>query len=191
MAEWDEVMVDVERSCRERGVPMLGREKAEYLARLLSEKRPRLVVECGTAIGYSGLWITRALKRNGEGRLVTLELDPKRAEEARRNFERAGVADLITQYIGDAKETIRRVEGEVDFLLLDNNYENYLPCFRGIEDRLADGALIVADNVGIGEAEMKDYLDLVRGSYPSETVWFDVDLPWLTRDAMEITIFKR
>ncbi|MBW3623710.1 MAG: class I SAM-dependent methyltransferase [Armatimonadetes bacterium] len=191
MAAWDEVMAEVEQACRERGVPMLGREKAEVLARLVAERQPKLVVECGTAIGYSGLWITRQLRENGRGRLITLELDPQRAEEARVNFERAGVADLVEQQVGDAKETIRQVKGEVDFLLLDNNYENYLPCFLGIRDRLVDGARIVADNVGIGEGEMKEYLDLVRREYPSETVWFDVDLPWLTRDAMEVTVYRK
>ncbi len=97
----NEVMAEVEQSCREREVPMLGREKAEYLARLIAEKRPRLVVECGTAAGYSGLWILKTLSENGGGRLITLERDLSRVEEARHAFERAGFADRVEQIVGE------------------------------------------------------------------------------------------
>ena len=64
------------------------------------------------------------------------------------------------------------------------------PCFRAIEKQLAPGAVVVADNVGMGAAGMKDYLDHVRAKYPSKTEWFDIDLPWGKRDAMEITIIE-
>ncbi len=190
MAAWDDVMLEVERQCREREVPMLGREKVEYLAQALREKRPAVVLECGTALGYSGLWMLRELAE-WDGRLITLEQDSDRAAEAGAAFERAGLAQRADQRIGDARETIHGVTETVDLLFLDNGYANYLPCFRGIESRLADGAVMVADNVGIGADEMKDYLDLVRAKYQSETVWFDLDLPWLKRDAMEVSRYAK
>ena len=77
------------------------------------------------------------------------------------------------------------------FLLLDNNYSNYFPCFRAIESRLTDGATVVADNVGIGAAGMADYLNHVRSHYESRTHWFETDLPWVKRDAMEVTIYRK
>src|SRR5262245_32161137 len=52
----------LDRACRERTIYMIGPEKGRRLAELVRDKRPRLVVECGTAIGYSGLWIGRELK---------------------------------------------------------------------------------------------------------------------------------
>ena len=79
----------------------------------------------------------------------------------------------------------------MDFLFIDCNYSNYQPCLAGIEDRLTDGAVIVADNVGMGAYGMKDYLDHVRAKYSSKTEWFDIDLPWGNRDAMEITIVEK
>ena len=60
----------------------------------------------------------------------------------------------------------------------------------GVPRPLRDGALIVADNAGIGADEMGDYLDLVRKHYPSRTEWFDTDLAWNPRDAMEITYYR-
>jgi predicted O-methyltransferase YrrM len=191
METWKPVLEEVDAECRRRGIPMLGPEKARFLVSCLERKRPERVVECGTAIGYSGLWIATTLRRLGAGRLITIELDAARAAEARRNFERAGVSDWVDAREGDARELLRSITDPVDFLLLDNDFQNYHPCFRAIEPRLTTSAVILADNVGIGATSMTDYLSLVRSSYPCETVWFDTNLPWLSRDAIEVTYYQR
>ena len=185
-----EVIEAVDRTCRERTVYMLGPEKARRLAELVREKKPRLVVECGTALGYSGLWIARALKEQGSGRLITLEIDAQRAREAQENFRRGGVDDIVEVRVGDARQLVREIREEVDFLFLDCGFGSYHPCFTGIEERLAGGALLVADNVGVGAAGMADYLELVRSRFESRTEWFDIDLPWGRRDALEITVYR-
>ena len=185
------VIDEVDRACRQRTIYMLGPEKARRLAELVREKRPQRVVECGTAIGYSGLWIARELKALGRGKLVTIEIDPRRAREAEGNFRRAGLAGHVEVKVGDARELVKGVRGPVDFLFIDCNFENYAPCFAGIEDKLAEGAVVVADNAGIGAAGMADYLRHVRSRYPSRTEWFDTDLPWSKRDAMEVTLIRR
>ena len=190
---FDQVLHEVEVQCREERIPMLGPEKAEFVANCIEKARPSLIVECGTAIGYSGLWILRVLKTIGSGRLITVEIDSKRAEQARSNFEQAGVADLVDSRIGDAEEILRsiEVEDQVDFLILDNNFDNYFPCFKAIEPKLTDPATVLADNVGIGADAMADYLDHVRTQYDSETHWFDIDLPWVKQDAIEVSVYRR
>jgi len=190
---FDQVLHEVEVQCREERIPMLGPEKAEFVANCIEKARPSLIVECGTAIGYSGLWILRELKTIGSGRLITVEIDSKRAEQARSNFEQAGVADLVDSRIGDAEEVLRsiEVEDQVDFLILDNNFDNYFPCFKAIEPKLTDPATVLADNVGIGADAMADYLDHVRTQYDSETHWFDIDLPWVKQDAIEVSVYRR
>ena len=189
--ELQEVVAEVDAECRKRSIPMLGPQKAVRLVEWIREANPNLVVEVGTAIGYSGLWIADLLREVGKGRLVTFELDADRAAEAGRNFERAGVSSFITQVVGDARERLREVPEPIDVLFLDGGFENYHACFLACRDRLRDGALIVADNAGIGAGEMADYLDLVRKNYPSRTEWFDTDLAWNPRDAMEITRYQR
>ena len=191
MTVFDQVLQEVDERCREQHIPMLGSEKAEFLADLVQKAAPALIVECGTAIGYSGLWLTAALKLAGKGKVITVEIDTGRAHEAQENFRRANVADLIDSRIGDAAVVLRTIHALVDFLLLDNNYNNYFPCFQAIEPQLTDGATIVADNVGIGAAGMADYLDHVRSHYESQTHWFETDLPWVKRDAMEVSIYRK
>jgi caffeoyl-CoA O-methyltransferase len=186
----DKVIDEVDAECRKRSVKMLGPKKAARLSELIREARPGLMVEVGTAIGYSGLWIAGTLRELGRGRLITLELDPERAAEAGRNFQRAGVADIITQMVGDARERIAEVVEPIDLLFLDGGFSNYYPCFRRCRDYLQDGAMLIADNAGIGATEMADYLDHVRRHYVSRTDWFESDLAWNPRDAMEISVYR-
>lgn len=191
MTTFEGVLQEVDKRCREEGIPMLGPDKAKFLTTLVEKARPSLIVECGTAIGYSGLWMLEKLQAAGKGRLITVEIEPDRARDAQAHFDRAGFGDLVDSRTGDAMEVLQTINDPVDFLLLDNNFSNYFPCFRAIEPRLVDGAAIVADNVGIGADSMADYLEHVRSRYDCQTCWFDTELPWVKRDAMEVTIYKK
>ena len=185
----EKVLAEVEEQCRAERVPMLGPDKAKLLASCVEKAKPNLIVECGTAIGYSGLWILRVLKTLGTGRLITVEIEDANAQRARANFESAGVADLVDSRIGDASEVLKTIQDPVDFLFLDNNKDGYHACFQAIESRLTNPATLVADNVGRAE-QMADYLEHVRSHYESETHWFDIDLPWVKQDAIEVSIYR-
>jgi predicted O-methyltransferase YrrM len=182
---------DVEERCRERSIYMLGPEKAAFLADLVEKTRPETVVECGTAVGYSGLHIAAALVKNRAGRLITIEIDPGRADEALSNFRRAGVDGIVELRRGDAVHLLRHIPAPIDFLFLDNDFSNYHPCFHSIRGVLSDKAIIVADNVGVGASSMKKFLTYVRDRYDCSTQWFDMDLPWASRDAMEVIIYRK
>ena len=188
---FDDVLNEVEEQCREERIPMLGPEKAKFVAHCVEKAKPSLIVECGTAIGYSGLWMLRVLKNIGHGRLITIEIDSNRAEQARTSFKNAGVDELVDSRIGDAQKVLKSITDPVDFLLLDNNFDNYFPCFQAIESQLTNPATVLADNVGIGADAMADYLEHVRSHYESETHWFDINLPWVKKDAIEVSIYRR
>lgn len=191
MSIFKEVLKEVDKRCREESIPMLGPEKAEFLVTLVEKTKPSLIVECGTAIGYSGLWMLEKLKSAGKGRMITVEIEPDRAREAQDHFNRAGFGDLVDSRIGNAIDVLLTITDPVDFLLLDNNFSNYFPCFQAIEPRLVEEATVVADNVGIGADSMADYLEHVRSRYDCQTRWFDTELPWVKRDAMEVTIYRK
>ncbi|MEZ4256713.1 MAG: class I SAM-dependent methyltransferase [Polyangiales bacterium] len=109
------------------GVPaiQLAHNEGKTLALLIQLSRAKKVVEVGTLVGYSGIWIARALPPGGH--LWTLELDPKHAAIARKNFERAGVADRVTVVEGPASESLAGLssEGPFDAVFIDADKGRY------------------------------------------------------------------
>jgi predicted O-methyltransferase YrrM len=123
--------------------PALGK-LLHVLAKAVGARR---ILEIGTLGGYSTIWLARALPAGG--RVITLEIDPKHAEVARRNFERAGVADRIDLKLGAALDVLPtlRSQGPFDFVFIDadkGGYAAYLPWAITLSRA---GALIIADNV--------------------------------------------
>jgi predicted O-methyltransferase YrrM len=185
------VIEELEKSCIKRKIRILAPEKAQRLTELLRQAKPRTVVECGTAVGYASLWIARELKTAGRGKLTTIEIVPSLAREAEANIRKADLADYVTVRVGDARKLAKELKGPIDLVLLDCLPRNYHACFLGLEDKLEDGAIVVADNAGYGARGMANYLKYVRAKYKSKTEWFDIDLPWAKRDAIEVTVVSR
>ncbi len=117
------------------------------LLRLLTEAiGAKRVVEIGTSTGESGIWFAMALRKTG-GHLYTHDIDRRRLEIARKNFENAGVADLITIIEGDAHETIKQHAEPVDIVFLDADKEGYLDYLEKILPIVRPGGLIIAHNM--------------------------------------------
>ena len=156
------VIDEVDKVCREGGICMIGPKKARRLAELVRQAKPRVVVECGTALGYSGLWIARELKAAGKGKLITIEISAERAKQAQASFRKAGLEKFVVVKTGDARQVVKGLEGPIDFVFIDCGYSNYHPCLKGLQKELSPGATIVADNVGLAAGGMDDYLKEVR-----------------------------
>jgi predicted O-methyltransferase YrrM len=135
-------------------------EAGRLLYSLVRATRPQTIVEFGMSLGLSGIHLASAVKDNGSGRVVTTELSAAKVAAAKKNFADAGLADVISVLEGDALETLKTIDGPVDFVLLDGWKEFYLPVIKLLEPRLAPGTLIVADNTNM--ADTQPYLDYVR-----------------------------
>lgn len=134
--------------------PNLGK-LLHLLARIQGARR---ILEIGTLGGYSTIWLARALPAGG--RLVTLESNPKHAEVARANIERAGLADVVEVRIGPALTTLPQLAAEkagpFDMIFIDADKPNY-PEYLAWSLKLSrPGSLIVADNVVRGGAVLDD-----------------------------------
>ena len=125
------------------------------------------VVEIGTSTGYSGLWLCLGLQNTG-GRLTTLEIDPARAEQARKHFEQAGVGGRVTVVLGDAHETVKRLKDPIDALFLDADKEGYKSYLETLLPLVRPGGLIMADNVAMAQ----DYVQAVTTDPQLDTVFF-------------------
>lgn len=133
--------------------------------------RAKCIVEFGTSMGISAIYLAAALRDNGGGQLIGTEILPSKAMRARANVEAAGLSDLVDIREGDALTTLRRDSGEVDLMLLDGAFPLYLPVLKLIEPRLRNGAFILAEN-----AIDRDYLNYVRNpanGYLSQAVAVD------------------
>ncbi len=150
----DEAQRAALQSAKEAGLPSIQVPAAlgKLLAILIRATGAKKVLEIGTLGGYSGIWMARALP--SDGRLLTLEVNPRHAEVAQRNFERAGVADQVEVRLGAAVETLPQLRSEApfDLVYIDADKDNY-PAYLEWAIRLArPGTLIVGDNVLRGGA---------------------------------------
>ena len=115
------------------------------------------IVEFGTSMGISTIYLAAALRDNGGGHLIGTELEPAKLARARANLDAAGLGDLVDIREGDALETLKDVGGEVDLLLIDGAFSLYLPVLKLVEPRLKPGAVVLGEN-----AFEPGYLDYVR-----------------------------
>jgi predicted O-methyltransferase YrrM len=127
----------------EHGVPIVHWETGRLLAVICRVLDP-VVLEVGTAIGYSTLHMAEQLER---GRVVTLERDPERARQARSYLERGGVAERVEIVEGDALETLPELEGPFDLLFVDASKGEYARYIELAESKLSERALMVVDNL--------------------------------------------
>jgi predicted O-methyltransferase YrrM len=116
--------------------------------------RVRTVLEIGTLGGYSTIWMARALP--ADGRLITLEADPKHAEVARSNIARAGVNHLVDVRVGPAIDTLPHLESEgaapFDLIFIDADKPSTPEYFGWALQLSRPGTLIIVDNVVRGGA---------------------------------------
>jgi predicted O-methyltransferase YrrM len=124
--------------------------------------RARAILEIGTLAGYSAIWLARALEPGGK--LITLEADPKHAQLARANLERAGLGATVQVQLGPALKTLPRLakqgDGPFDMVFIDANKENTTEYFQWALKLSHPGSVIVTDNVvrkgAVTEADSSD-----------------------------------
>jgi len=109
----------------------------------------RMILEIGTLAGYSAIWMARALP--ADGKLITLEADPKHAEVARANIAHAGLADRIEVRLGVALDVLPQLaaegKGPFDLIFIDADKTNLTTYFEWAVRLARPGSLIIADNV--------------------------------------------
>ncbi len=142
-AETDPLLQDLTAYADEHFIPVLLPESAAVLAQLIRLKKPQKILEIGTAIGYSSL----VMLKNCEARLYTVEVLEERVEKAKFYFEKAGVMDRVTCFVGDAGEIVPMLNGTYDFIFMDGpktRYPEYLPYLKRL---LSKCGVLVCDNV--------------------------------------------
>jgi predicted O-methyltransferase YrrM len=143
----DAVLEGALAATRAAGLPEIQVSPAQgkWLHLLAKAVGARRVLEVGTLAGYSTIWLARALPR--EGRIVTLEIDPRHAAVAEQNLARAGVAQRAEVLVGPALDALPRLEGPFDLVFIDADKENNAAYFDHALRLSRPGTVIVVDNV--------------------------------------------
>ncbi len=153
----------------ERRARMVRPEVGRFLNLLIKIAAARRILEIGTGEGYSTIWLGLAAQAT-DGRVITLELDPERAEVARQNLTQAGLEDRVTVRVGDARELLEDLQGPFDFVFIDAEKTEYLAYLERLLPRVRNGGLIVADNVTSHAAALRPYVDHVQAHPRLESV---------------------
>jgi predicted O-methyltransferase YrrM len=158
--------------------------KAEFCHLLCRSLGARRVVEVGTSHGVSTVYLAQAVRENGGGVVIATEHEPGKAAKARETFAQAGLANLIDLREGDLRETLKVIEGPVDFVLVDIWVEMALPAIELIAPHLHEGAVVVADNttqVRPAYGRFFEFVDDPKNRLKTMTLPFDGGLEFIVR----------
>jgi len=136
---------EIKMQARAERVPIIRQETASLLRVLLTMTKPGKLLEVGTAVGFSALFMSEYI---GAGATITtIENYEKRIPVARANFERAGKADVITLLEGDAAQVMKTLEPGYDFIFMDAAKGQYIHFLPEVMRLLKIGGTLVSDNV--------------------------------------------
>lgn len=141
----DEVLTEMEEDAAKNDYAIVGPAVARVLYQLAVISKAKRVFEMGSAIGYSTIWWARGVGEGGK--VIYTDGDPKRAEKARRYFDRAGVTQQIDVRVGDALEFLSEEKQPYDIIFNDVDKTDYPRVFKLALPRLKSGGLFISDNV--------------------------------------------
>jgi caffeoyl-CoA O-methyltransferase len=147
----DEALTAAEQSHKLENIPLIN--VSPNLGKLLhlfaKLQKANKILEVGTLAGYSTIWMAKALPENGK--LISLEIDPRHAEVARKNIDRAGLSAKVELRVGKAIELmpllVKEKAGPFDMIFIDADKPPYAEYFEWALKLSRPGTLIIADNV--------------------------------------------
>jgi predicted O-methyltransferase YrrM len=161
---------EVERLAKPRGDAMqVSREQGKLLTAIALAHRAMRIVEIGTSYGFSGLWWSAALAGCG-GHLHTIDVSEKKYSTAKATFMAAGLAERVTNYLGDARLILPTLPGGIDIAFIDADKPSTRAYFDLLWPKIRLGGAVVTDNVISHQAEMAGYVDYLRSREDTHSV---------------------
>ncbi len=156
------------------GYWIIGRQTAEFLRDLVLTERPKQILEIGTSVGYSTLWLAEAVKTYG-GKVATIEIEAFKSKMAKAHFAEANLNDVVTLYTESFEDVAKWWKDPIDFLFLDANKNGYLTAFQLFEPFLTPNAVVVADNVLDMRDRLEGFLQHLTNHEDFETQMHEID----------------
>jgi len=141
----DTLLERMEEYADSHTVPIIGPLVGRLLYNLAKASQSRKILEIGTAIGYSGIWLARAVAPQ-KGSVTTIDMDPERVKIAKKNISEAGLERTVRVIEGNALKVLPTLKEEFDMIFLDSDKDVYPDAFKMSVPMLRKGGLFVADN---------------------------------------------
>jgi predicted O-methyltransferase YrrM len=141
----DLLLEKMEEYADSHAVPIIGPLVGRFLYNLAKASQSRKILEIGTAIGYSGIWLARAIAPL-KGSVTTIDMDPERVKLAKKNISEAGLGQSVKVFEGNALKVLPTLKEEFDMIFLDSDKDVYPDAFKMSLPMLRRGGLFVADN---------------------------------------------
>ncbi len=150
------------KSFRSDKLVALDRDKAEFCYQLCRASKARRIVEIGTSFGVSTLYLAAAVRDNirqggGDGVVIGTEYEPAKARAAQAHFEEAGLDRFVDLRQGDLRETLKQIDGPIDFMLVDIWISMARPALELVAPHLKPGAIVICDNTEQYRSIYADY----------------------------------
>jgi predicted O-methyltransferase YrrM len=183
----DTVLQEIEAIGKRSFIPSIGPVKGKILAEIVKKTRPKRILEVGALYGYSAILMAKNSPAGVE--ILSVEKSPEHVRIAMKNIKQANMEGNVKMVEGDGTTELRKLSGAFDLVFLDAEKTEYLAYLKAVEKNLHKGSVIIADNVGIFNDQMQDYLEYVRdkGPYKSRTVETLLEFSDTAKDAMEIS----
>jgi predicted O-methyltransferase YrrM len=149
-------------------------DKARFCYMLCRAIGARNIVEAGTSYGVSTLYVASALRDNGGGKVIATEYEPAKAAIARTNFAEAGLSDHVELREGDLRQTLKKIDVPIDFMLMDIWTPLARPAMALVAPHMRRGAIVIADNTNTYRRAYTDYFSfLAENGFSTLTLPFD------------------
>ena len=162
----------------------LDRDKGEFCYQICRSIGARRIIEAGTSFGVSTMYLAAAVRDNQfkKGVVIGTEHEPTKVKVALQNFEEAGLSEFIDLREGDLRETLKKVGGSVDFMLVDI-WNVALPALELVSSNLRPGAIVICDNTTVSAESYRGYFKFIndpKNQFRTMTIPF--------RGGLELTI---
>ena len=140
-----EELEKIKEKALEEHIPIIMDDTLEVISNILIEKKPKRILEIGTAVGYSAMCFSKYLCENGI--IDTIERDEDRAKQAIENIRKVNVEDKIKLYIGDAVEILPTLNEKYDIVFIDAAKGKYPFFLKEAMRMIQNDGIIFADNI--------------------------------------------
>ena len=172
------ILAEIEEYDARERVWIVGPEVGRLLNWLVQVFRPETVVEIGTSVGYSGLWLADGLKKNGKGHLWTVESHKERFGIAQENIAKAEMGEWITQIKHHAPEVFFDDEAglpdQIDLAFFDATKKQHNEFYEAVRPRMRAGGLIIVDNVQTHREAFEGFVEFMLNNKELDTVELSV-----------------